>query len=184
MGNLRYPVVVAVILSVLGLLFAGQWIYTKYVLERPVVDALDLPEVESTEFVEDTNTVIVKLKEVENLQETYLDIRTRLQNKKANRNTGDLKIVITDNRSPLLEEAFYQSQFAVHEAIMQGSFISMYDSIQGIASDYELDRYAVFIDSDRVYIEFHKDGHNLYEVISREIPGKNSLAPQDGSEEL
>lgn len=184
MRNLRYPVIIVVVLVVLGLLFSGQWLYTKYVLERPVVDALDLPEVESAEYLENSNTVVVKLKEVENLKETFADIQNRLENSKTNRNVGRLQIVIKDNRSPLLEEAFYKSQFAVHQAIMQGSFIAMNNTIENIASSYGLDRYAVFIDPNRVYIEFHKDGHNLYEVISREIPGNDSLAPQDGSEKL
>lgn len=182
MRNLRYPVIVAILLVVLGLLFGGQWLYTKYLLERPVVDALDLPEVESTKYAEDTNTVTVKLKEVKNLQKTYLEIQNRLQSNKTNRNAGNLRIIIVDNRSPLLEEAFYQSQFAVHQAIMQGDFIAMHESIRDIASNFELDRHAVFIDSNRIYLEFHKDGSNLYEVISRVIPGNDGLAPQ-GSEE-
>lgn len=181
MRSLRYPVIAAIVVVVLGLLFGGQWLYNKYVLERPVADALDLPEVESTKYEEDTNTVVVKLKEVENLQKTYLDIEDRL---KKNNNSRELQIKITDNRNSLLKEAYYQSQFSVHQAIMQGDFIAMHDAIHHIASTYKLDRYAVFIDSNRVYVEFHKDGFNLYEIISREIPGKNSSAPQDGSGEM
>lgn len=181
MRSLRYQVIAAIVVVVLGLLFGGQWLYTKYVVERPVADALDLPEVESTEYVEDTGTVIVKLKDVDNLMETYQKIEERLQE---NKNAADLQIKITDNRSPILKEAYYQSQFAVHQAIMQGDFISMKAFLQDIASKYELDRFAVFIDSNRVYVEFHKDGKNLYEVISREIPGKDGITPQNGSGEL
>jgi hypothetical protein len=181
MRTLRYPLIVAVVVVVIGILFGGQWLYTEYVLEKPVVDALDLPEVVNTEYVEDTGTVIVTLKEVENLKATYLEIQDRLE---TNQGAGNLQIEVADNRSPLLEEAWYQSQFAVHQAVVQGDFVSMHQTINEIASGYKLDRYAVFIDSNRVYVQFHKDGKNLYEVISREIPGKEGIAPQNGSEEL
>jgi len=166
---------------VIGLLFGGQWLYTEYILEKPVVDALNLPEVEKTEYVEETGTVIVTLKEVDNLRDTYLQIQDRLR---TNQSAADLQLKIADNRSPLLKDAWYQSQFAVHQAIMQGDFVSMHEAVDAIASGFKLDRYAVFIDSNRVYVQFHKDGSNLYEVISREIPGKDGIAPQNGSEEL
>lgn len=181
MRNLRYSVIAAIVVLVLGLLFGGQLVYTKYVLERPVVDALNLPEVERTEYLEKTETVVVKLKNVQNLRETYLKIQDRL---KANQNTDNLRIQIMDNRSPLLAAAWYQSQFAVHQAIMQGDFVSMHQTISNIASEHELERHAVFIDSNRVYVAFYKDGNYLYEVIGREIPGKEGSAPQNGSEEL
>lgn len=181
MRTLRYPVIAAVVVVVIGMLFGGQWLYTQYVLEKPVVDALDLPEVENTEYVENKETVTVTLKEVENLRNTYLKIQDRV---KSNKGAIDLKIEVADNRSHVLEEAWYQSQFAVHQAVMQGDFVSMHEAVKGIASLYKLDRYAVFVDSNRVYVQFHKDGSNLYEIISREIPGKNGITPQKGSEEL
>lgn len=181
MRSLRYPVIAAIVVVVIGLLFGGQWIYTKYILERPVVDALDLPEVETTEYIEDTGTVVVKLKEVENLRKIYLEIQDRLT---ANKNGGNLQLEVTDTRSPVLEQAWYQAQFAVHQAVVQGDFVSMNEFIGNVASEYKLDRYAVFVDSDRVYVQFHKDGKSLYEVISREIPGKGGIAPQNGSEQL
>lgn len=180
MRGLRYPVIVGIVVIVLALLFGGQWVYNKYVVERPVVDALNLPEVESTKFIEDTGTVVVKLKEVENLKETYWKIQEKIQ---GNNKAADLKLVITDNRSQELEDAFYVSQFAVHQAIMRGDFISMYDNIRTVASDFRLDRYAVYIDSENVYLQFHRNGNNLYEVISREVPGKEDSAPLNGSDE-
>ncbi len=181
MGNLRYSVIAAIVVIVLGLLFGGQWAYTKYVLEKPVEDALKLPEIERAEFLEETETVVVKLKDVDNLRETYVEIQDRLE---ASRKTDNLKLQITDNRSPMLEDAWYQSQFAVHQAIMQGDFIAMHQTLRDIAAEYKLDRHGVFIDSDRVYVEFHQGGKNLYEVISREIPGREANAPLNGSDAL
>lgn len=180
MRGLRYPVVVVILVVVLGILFGGQWLYSKFLLERPVVEALNMPEIESTKYVEETNTVFIKLKEVDNLKDTYVSILDKIQ---GNKNAGSLKLVITDNRNESLEEAFYNSQFAVHQAIMQGDFISMNEIISNIASEYKLDRYAVFIDSENIYIQFHQNGRNLYEIINREVPGKEGLTPPKGSDE-
>jgi len=177
--GLRYPVVVVIVIAVVGLLFGGQWLYYRFILEKPVVDALDLPEIEKAEYVEATNTVAVELKEVDNIQETFAEIKDRI---KGNKNADSFLIKISDNRSKLLKDAYHQSQFAVHQAIMRGDFISMNEVIRDIASQYELDRYAVYIDSDNVYLQFHKDGSNLYEIISREVPGRTGLTPQNGSD--
>lgn len=179
MRGLRYPVVVVIVIAVLGLLFGGQWLYYKFVLEKPVLEALDLPEIKKAEYVEATNTIVVELKEVDNIQETFGEIKERV---KGNKNADSFLIKISDNRNELLKGAYYQSQFAVHQAIMRGDFISMNEVIRDIASEYKLDRYAVYVDNDNVYLQFHKDGSNLYEIISREVPGKTSLTPQNGSD--
>jgi len=177
--GLRYPLIAVIVVVVFCLLLTGQWVYKKYFLEQPVVKALDsLPEVENSEFFEQTNTVTIKLKEVPNLQKAYLKIDSKLRKQ---RGSEDLKIVILDNRNRLLERVLYQSQFAVHQAIMQGDFIHMLEYISNLAKEAGVDKFNIFIDSNNIYLQFHEGNSYLYEIVSRKVlPNADSTMPRGG----
>ncbi|NLO88945.1 MAG: hypothetical protein GX088_01215 [Clostridia bacterium] len=165
--ELRYPLIAVVVLIVLGLLFAGQWLYKKYFLETPLVEAVNsLPEVEESKLFEKTNVVEIKLKKVENLQRAYINIENKLKELEASQ---DLKIVITDERDKLLEDLFYKSQFAIHQAIIKGDFIYMHDHISKLVSEAGIERFNIFIDSKNIYVQFHEGDNYLYEIINRQF---------------
>jgi len=165
--GLRYPLIAVVVLIVLGLLFAGQWVYKKYFLETPLVEAVNsLPEVEESKFFEKANILEIKLKEVENLQKAYINIENKLKELEASK---DLKIVITDKRDQLLEDLFYKSQFAIHQAIAKGDFIYMHDHISKLALEAGVEKFYIFIDNNNIYVQFHKGNNYLYEIIKRKF---------------
>ncbi|KUK10363.1 MAG: hypothetical protein XD50_1334 [Clostridia bacterium 41_269] len=163
--GLKYPLIAAVVIIVLGLLFTGQWTYKKYFLETPLVENINsLPEVEESRFYEETNVLEIKLKEVKNLQKTYTAIKDKLKELKASKY---LNIVIIDKRDELLQELFYKSSFAVHQAIAKGDFIYMHDYISKLALEAGIEKFYIFIDNENIYLQFHKGNNYLYEIIKR-----------------
>lgn len=176
--GLRYPLIIAVVVIVFALLITGQWAYKVYFLEQPVIESLNsLKEVQSVEVDEEVNAVEINLKEVNNLKEIYRKIEQKLKRS----GSSDLEIIIFDNRSSELDEAFYQSHFFVHQAVIQGDFVKMKNSIAQIAEKSGIEKVRLFIGDKNIYLQFHKGNNYLYEIINRN-GSSGSEKSSDGSD--
>lgn len=110
--------------------------------------------------------VRVRLREVGDIQATYLDLCEGLA-----RATGRTPaLVIEDARTRELSATYRRMRLAVEEAIARGTFREMAKAIDSQAQEAGLDRWGVYVDSRNVYLQLHKGGHYLYEVIPRQEP--------------
>jgi len=150
-------------------LFGGQFLYEKYGYQQALYQALaKQPQV--ADFVVSTENgqlvVTVRLRAPGNLMLTYQELK-RLTGEALGNRPFTLKIA--DNRDAVLEEVFYRSQFAIYQALAQGSFREM---------EREVSRYAqaagaearIYIDNENLYVTLTRGDHFLAAVICRSEP--------------
>lgn len=173
MRGLRIPVIIGIMVIVIGLLFGGQWMYTKYFFEKPIGNVLDRVEgIENVDYNKEAGTLTVTLTQVPDLRDTFLHIEEGLQSQGG---FDGVRVRIIDNRSRFLEDVYYEMHFSIFQSIFTGEFVSMQQNISTIAAEFGLDEAAVYVDSDNVYLQLHRGDEFLYEVISRRgvpVPGE------------
>lgn len=181
--GLKIPVIIFTILVGLVVIFGVQWIYQKYSLQNPVNLLLSSNEsVESYQMVQENNQVKITLdiKDDANLMQAYNEIQKQLAPKMGRRS---FSLLLQDNRDDSLQKVWYNSQYAVYQAIAQGSYQNMAEKInrEAGAAGAEVQ---VYIDEKNIYIRLKKDGRTLDEVISRNSGPcyVNAQAPFAGGE--
>jgi hypothetical protein len=171
--DLRIPIIIAAMLVTLALLLGGQFLYQKYYIEQPLFKLLhETRAVKSLKFDQGQTQTVLKVEfgEVGNLKEAYGKVTETAEQVLG----SSVPIRIVDHRSPELKQVFDHSQFAVYEAIMNGNFTGMAKTVEEQARLAQLDRYAVYVDRNNVYVQLHKGGNYLYEVIPRDTGTKVS----------
>lgn len=175
MRALRIPVIFLVFLLVFGVLFLGDHL----VYERRVVNPLlnELEAVQGVAAVElagrgDMLRVRVTPDEDVDLVRLYNELADATRKHLGARSEEIIELV--DTRIPLLEQAYQEMRFAIEEAVATGRFTRLTDAIRMTAETYDLDNHAVYIDSDRIYLELESDRHRLLAVIARERSSMNA----------
>ncbi|MEW6173629.1 MAG: hypothetical protein AB1510_11290 [Bacillota bacterium] len=162
----------AIIISlVIGLvcLFGGQWLYDKYGYQQSLQQVLERqPQVVDfkTEEQGDRLAVKVRLRSAGDLMVTYQQLEDALDNALGNR---PFVLELLDNRDASLEEAYYQSQFAIYQALAQGSFKEMEAEINRQAGAVGATS-RVYIDGENIYLALIKGDRFLTKVIPRNPP--------------
>ncbi|MEW6183346.1 MAG: hypothetical protein AB1500_09265 [Bacillota bacterium] len=162
----------AILISlVIGLicLFGGQWLYNKYGYQQSLQQVLERqPQVAEfkTEEQGDRLAIKVRLKSAGNLMVTYQQLEGALDNALGKRS---FVLELMDNRDASLEEAYYRSQFALYQALAQGSFEEMEAEINRQAGAVGATA-RVYIDGDNVYLALIKGDRFLAKVIPRNPP--------------
>lgn len=181
--GLRVYVIVAAIVLTLAVLLTIQYVYQKYDVEQPLFKLYSQTKlVEKEPTIEqngETVKVILDVKKTDNLRKAYQEL---------NRYTGQVMgntaftIELKDNRTKELEQAYYQSQFIIYEAISRGEFSKMAEVIQQNAGKIGAQS-LVFIDNDNIYVEFLKGSNYLYEIVPREAATPNNVIDRMGSDQ-
>lgn len=78
------------------------------------------------------------------------------------------QVVLEDARTGELADVYQHMRLSVEEAISRGTFREMATAIDAEASAARLDRWGVYVDSGHVYVQLHKGGRYLYDVIPRQ----------------
>ncbi|WP_258360454.1 hypothetical protein [Moorella sulfitireducens (nom. illeg.)] len=163
-------------LLTLGLLSGGQWVYRHYSQEKPLAATLKanpaVQEVTVTRAAEDLE-VKVTLGPGADLPQAYRQVQEAV-GKLYGRE--QVELVIQDHRSPYLEGLWRQCQFAVYEAAARGNFTQMAATVEELARRSGIDRYAVDVDTDFIYLQFSQGQDYLYQVI----PRSNDVARGEG----
>ncbi|GAW91542.1 hypothetical protein [Calderihabitans maritimus] len=168
--GLKIPVIILTAILTFGLLLGGQWLYTHYQVEQPLAAQLERVNGVDDYYIQKKNAkllVSVSLAPVNNLMHTYREIEQAVREVFPGKS---IELIVKDRRNKLLERAWYESQFAVHQAVAQGSYVEMARVIEEVSNKYNIERYAVNIDQDNIYVQFHKDEVYLYEIVSRRRP--------------
>jgi|SRR5690606_23768304 len=77
------------------------------------------------------------------------------------------KIVLADQRTPALVDAFYKMHLTLHEGAATGRFTEMAEQLDAMAAELSLTDYRVFVDDERVYVLLVSDDGYLYETVAR-----------------
>lgn len=177
--NIRWPIVAAILVGTMAVLGVGQLVYRMQTVDRPLKAFLaSTPEVKSFDVQKNAEgtTINMKLGPLSDLRTTYTSIAKGL----AKVSKGPFKIVVTDDRDPALEQAYYRMHFAIQESLQRGTFTSAEDVVSREATAAQLKTARLFVDSDRVYLQLSDNDHYLYEVLSRSTPTEKATQAQAG----
>ncbi len=163
-NRLIFVIVLAVTVATL---VAGQLLWQKYAVARPLDNGLKgIAGVTAASWDENKNgdiTITVTLGGVDNLAKTYGEIGETARNTFGRR---PARIVIADSRTPELEALYYGLQYNIQEAIFTGNFAAMADRVAARARAGGADA-RVYVDARNVYLQLTKAGAALYAVEPR-----------------
>ncbi len=144
----------------------AYYLNSRYNIEKPLLAQIDnLSSVEDSkiEKQDEIYTVTVTLGRVESVQEEYKQLDDMVRGKIGE---SQYQIIINMENDAKLDQVYYDIQPIVYEALANNEYVWMKDEIGRIASQEQLD-YKMFIDDNRVYLQF-SDGDNFqYHIIER-----------------
>jgi len=150
-----------------------QWLYTSFNFQQPLKKELaSNQQITNYQIKEDAEvyTIVVTLGETTDLKKTYSLIYERVQDIMGKR---PFVIELVDRRNDRLNEIYNQGMFAIHEAMVNGNFKDMSNSMGQYARENGVES-NVFIDSDNIYWQMKDGAYFLHAVIPREILPKNA----------
>jgi hypothetical protein len=165
-NGIKVHIVALALLVGLGVLWGGQWAYKRYNYERPLTRVLaENKDIASYKIIEEgpEPQVEVRLKQVEDLQETYLDLQ---QSVAQSVNGKAVKLTIQDDRDQVLEGVGDGVRLAAYEALERGNFVEMAGYIRSSAAGAGAQA-RVFLDGERLYIQIDHGDKYLYDIIPR-----------------
>jgi len=165
--SVRWPVVVAALVLTLGVLFGVRWLYESRALDRPILEAVRAVPGVSDVVVSRSGDVLevkVKVGDVSALEQFVAELRQAVGPLAGGR---EVRIELSDTRTLELEKVYYDFHFYVQEAVATGRYSLLPTSLKEVAGPDKVTSARVFVDSDYVYVELHKDGSALYQVVPR-----------------
>ncbi|MFZ5642375.1 MAG: hypothetical protein ACOY46_02145 [Bacillota bacterium] len=165
-NGVKVHIVLLALLVGLASLWGGQWVFNRYNYERPMAKLLGENKDISSYSINKNGSeleVEIKLKKVDNLQETYGTLQQSINGAVGGRK---VKITVTDDRDATLNEVYHDTRLAAYEAIERGNFLEMGDFIERRASS-EGAQARVFLDRENLYIQIYHENNYLYDIIPR-----------------
>ena len=166
----RIIVIAVSIVITLAILLAGYTSYNKYIIQKPLLNAL-----EDTSFVNEVRLdkegniyqITIEMNKVDNLQTEFAKLdeitATHLGSQKYN-------LKISDARDQQLADFYSQLQPFIYEALAKDNYIWLNDEISRQIEDmYKNLDYKFFIDAEKIYLQFDNGRETLYEIIPREL---------------
>jgi len=166
--GIKVHVVAISMLVALASFLGVQWLYASFNFQQPLKKELaSNQQITNYQIKEDADvyTIVVTLGETKDLKQTYSLIYERVQDILGKR---PFIIELVDRRNNRLNEIYNQGQFAIHEAMVNGNFKDMSNSMGQYARENGVES-KVFIDSDNIYWQMQDGEYFLYAVIPREI---------------
>ncbi|MEW5952980.1 MAG: hypothetical protein AB1815_04375 [Bacillota bacterium] len=160
----RVPIIILALILGLGAFVGVQWLYNKYNFLQPLEDYLaGSPAVKTYKIDDlgDTLLLTVELGETGNLASDYQDLQHALAGILGKR---PFALQLTDNRDQVLQQAYYESQFAIYEALARGNYREMADVVHDNAAEAGAE-VAIFLDGENIYVYMERNGRRLTEVI-------------------
>ncbi len=153
-------------------------------VERPVAAYLaGQPDVVEYRLARDASRleVAVRLADVRDVQSAYERLEAGLA--EAARGT-EVRLALEDARTEELASVYRRIRLCIEEAISRGTFRDMAAAVDSEAERAGLDRWGVYVDSSRVYVQLHMGASYLYDVIPRDrglgAAGETSVNPAKG----
>jgi len=154
-------------LIVLLLLLAGEWFYATYTVEKTLLK--DLSKIDYVENVNITRergetVVSVRLKNVEDIKETYNKLYNELSTRLRNQ---PFSIHITNKPDHIIREIYNNEiQFILYEALQTGKYKQMVLDLNKIELENNVD-IKTFLDSKYLYLQINHNEYDYYEIIQK-----------------
>lgn len=164
--GLKIPVIILSLLAGIALTFGAQWLYQKYSFQGPLNAALNGNKaVESYQMSNEGRLlrVSVTINYDADLMQSYTEVRKELTQAVGKR---PFLLALNDSRDDVLKQVWYNSQYAIYQAISQGSYQDMAAVVnrEALVSGAEA---KIYIDQENIYLRLKHQGHTLDEVIPR-----------------
>lgn len=160
---------IALIITVVCL-FIVQAVWQNYVVDSPLDKVLKATDgvvsvtLDDGHQISDSKTIYITLGNIINLQKTYKEISTKTEQTQKNK---EYTLEIKDNRSPELEQAYYEMHFYIQKAIVDGDFPLLEAKVREKA-DLAGVTAKVYVDEQNIYLQLAKNDHFLYSVVTRQ----------------
>ncbi len=162
----KVHVVAVSMLVALAAFLGAQWLYNSFNFHQPLRKELENnQQIINYQINEEAAvyTIVVTLREISDLRQTYCLINERMQDIMGKR---PFIIELADRRNERLNDVYNKGQFAIHEAMVKGNFRDMSDSMNQFARTSGVES-KVYIDSDNIYWQMKDGAYFLYAVIPR-----------------
>lgn len=179
--EIRWAPVLVILTLTIGILLGANSFYHRVYVDTPLKRIMqNHPEVKEWSIIKDgkQNTLTVKLGTVDNLLETCTNIQREVE---PYLGKEGWQMRVTDERSSELEQVFYSMQYVVYEALTQGNFTYLADTLKRDSASAGLDGSAIYVNSYNLYIQMQKGGVSLYEILPRKVDDKPPVLIIGGS---
>lgn len=160
---------IALIITVACLLIV-QAVWQSYVVDLPLDKALnDIDGVlrvtlDESHKMNDSKTIYVTLDNTTNLQKTYKEISTKIEQ---TLKSSEYTLEIKDKRSTELEQTYYDIHYYIQKAIVDGDFPLLEAKVREKA-DLGGATAKVYVDEQNIYLQLAKNDSFLYSVVARQ----------------
>ena len=159
---------IAFILTI-ACLYVVQAVWQSYAVGLPLDKALsNIDGVQSVvlndhQKINSRIAIYVTLNNTANLQKTHKEISKKIEQTLY---SSKYTLEIKDNRSPELEQLYYDIHFYIQKAIADGDFPLLEAKAQEKAHLIKADA-KVYVDRQKIYLQLLKDDASLYSVVTR-----------------
>ena len=180
--GLKIPIIIVSLLTGLALIFGVQWLYQKYNYQEPLTAALSQNEAIDSFQIKNEGRQLqihISVHYDHNLMQAYKEL-----NKELSRILGrkSFQIILEDNPDDVLNQVWYNAQYAVYQAAFQGSFQDMARAVNREAQAFGVAA-QINLDQEKIYIRLKHQGHNFDEIIpltGRQVSGTAQLPTAGG----
>ena len=123
-------------------------------------------------FRSSTLLLTVELNETSNLAGDYQELQHTVSGILGKR---PFSLQLTDNRDQALQQAYYNSQFAIYEALTRGNFREMADVVHASADEAGA-KVTLSLDGENIYVHMERNDRYLTEVLPRPDANTTNLA--------
>jgi hypothetical protein len=160
---------IALIITV-ACLFIVQAVWQSYAVDLPLdkalndIDGVLSATLDDSHKINDSTTIYVELDNTANLQKTYKEISTKIEQTLKG---SEYILEIKDNRSPELEQTYYDIHYYIQKAIVDGDFPLLEAKVREKA-DLVGAAAKVYVDEQNIYLQLVKNDIFLYSVVTRQ----------------
>jgi hypothetical protein len=159
---------IALIITV-AVLYTGQAIWQNYAVGLPLDKALNgIAGVEKVTWddsgkINDTISIYVTLNNIANLQKTHEEISEKIEETLKG---DEYKLEILDNRTPELDQVYYEIHYYIQKALVDGDFPTLEQKVSERAAASGIEA-KVYVDEGHIYLQMNKGDSSLYSVAAR-----------------
>ena len=164
--GLRWPVVALAFAGSLLAIWGGQHLVNQYDYQVPLQQAVAADKSVTSFTVSDQgqSTIYqVRFQPGGNLEEEWQGLNNILAAK-----TGGhaYRIEPLDNPDPTLTQVYYNSQYAIYDALARGTFQAMAEQVQTQAKAAGVTA-GLWVDDQNIYLDLSDGGHYLQRIFPR-----------------
>jgi len=165
---------IAALVFTVGIGLGAYHLHSLYKVEKPLISGLNnLPSVvnSTVEKKENVYLINISLGQVENLQEEFEQLDELARSKLGE---GKYRISINRSQGTGLDQLYYDIQPIIYEALANNHYVWMHDQLKQTAAKDGLE-YKMYLDEQRVYLQFSNGKDYQYYVIDRYFSKQDSV---------